>query len=94
MPKFAEKNVRRHFRREYPGCPDFAVEYFVNDIMGRDWTNISIARAIELTVHRALRHTMTEYDFLLLQGVERHEARRLIQPKIDARVAVWRKPAT
>ncbi|MBX4971089.1 DUF2293 domain-containing protein [Rhizobium binae] len=91
MAKFNEKKVRAHFLRDYPDCPDFAVAYFVNDIMTKDWTNISIARAIELTIHKSLRHTMTDYDQLLLVGVDRAEARRRVQPKINAMIDSWKK---
>ncbi|WP_280174488.1 DUF2293 domain-containing protein [Agrobacterium deltaense] len=38
-----------------------------------------------------LRHQMTEYETLLLHGVERTEARRLVQPKIDAMLKVWKQ---
>ncbi|MBB3311256.1 hypothetical protein FHT78_003000 [Rhizobium sp. BK196] len=77
-------------RWNYPGCPDFAVAHFVSEIMQRDWTNISIARAVELTIYKSLRHTMTDYDQILLVGVDRNEARRRVQPKIDTMIATWR----
>lgn len=93
MAKFSEKKLRRHIRREYPSCPEFAVAFFVSEIMERDWTNISVARAVDLTIHRALRHTMTEYDALLLIGISRGEARQRVQPKIDTMIAVWKKAA-
>ncbi|WP_234704644.1 DUF2293 domain-containing protein [Sinorhizobium meliloti] len=35
---------------------------------------------------------MTEYDQLLLIGIEREEARRRVQPRINAMLATWRKP--
>ncbi|MDK4731566.1 DUF2293 domain-containing protein [Rhizobium sp. CNPSo 3490] len=33
---------------------------------------------------------MTDYDQLLLEGVEREEARRRVQPRINAMIAAWR----
>ncbi|WP_421505408.1 DUF2293 domain-containing protein [Brucella pseudogrignonensis] len=36
---------------------------------------------------------MTEYETLLLHGVDRDEARRRVQPKVNAMLKVWaRRP--
>ncbi|WLS08902.1 DUF2293 domain-containing protein [Shinella sumterensis] len=34
---------------------------------------------------------MTEYETLLLHGVDREEARRRVQPKIQAMLKVWKR---
>ncbi|WP_327482654.1 DUF2293 domain-containing protein [Sinorhizobium medicae] len=40
-----------------------------------------------------LRHEMTEYDSLLLRGEDRKTARKKVQPRINAILALWSKPA-
>lgn len=39
-----------------------------------------------------LRHRMTDYDTLLLTGVKREEARKRVQPKVQALLEVWSRP--
>ncbi|MBY5603911.1 DUF2293 domain-containing protein [Rhizobium leguminosarum] len=34
---------------------------------------------------------MTEYETLLLHGLDREEARRRVQPRIEAMLEVWRR---
>jgi len=38
-----------------------------------------------------LRHEMTDYDTLLLLGIDRSEARSRVQPKINAMLRSWKK---
>ncbi|MBX4976212.1 DUF2293 domain-containing protein [Rhizobium lentis] len=37
---------------------------------------------------------MTDYDQLMLVGVRRKEARRRVQPKINAMIELWKRRAT
>lgn len=91
MTKFAAETVEKHIRRKHPGCPDFAVAFFVGEITKKDWNGVSIGKAVGITMQTVLRHTMTDYDQMLLIGVDREEARRRVQPKINAMIASWRK---
>ncbi|NKJ97103.1 DUF2293 domain-containing protein [Rhizobium leguminosarum bv. viciae] len=90
MTKFAEAAIEKHIRRKHPGCPDFAVAFFVAEIAKKDWKEARIGKAVGITMQNVLRHTMTDYDQLLLAGVDRADARRRVQPKIDAMMAAWR----
>jgi hypothetical protein len=90
---FHAESVERHIRRKHPGCPDFAVAFFVGEIVGRDWKKASIGMAVGITMQTILRHRMTDYDHLLMIGVDREDARRRVQPKINAMIQSWsRKP--
>ena len=84
--------VCQHIRKHHPGCPDFAVEHFATEIAKRDWKGATLGNAVGIVMHNSLRHMMTEYEALLLQGVERLEARRRVQPKVNAMLAMWRRP--
>ena len=46
--------------------------------------------AVTLAVAAAVRHGDTDYDELLMAGVERGEARARVQADIDARLRRWR----
>ena len=89
--KFAPAAIEKHIRRKHPGCPDFAVAFFVAEIAKKDWQEASIGKAVGITMQNVLRHSMTDYDQMLLCGVDRDEARRRVQPKINAMIAVWKK---
>lgn len=90
MTKFSFDVVSHHIRKKHPGCPEFAVEYFAKEIAGREWKGIKLGGAVGITMDAILRHQMTEYETLLLHGVDRKEARKWVQPKIDAMLKVWR----
>lgn len=91
MTKFTEEEIAKHIRRKHPGCPDFAITFFVAEITKRDWQNASIGKAVGITMQTSLRHLMTDYDYLLLCGVDRDEARRRVQPRVDAMLAKWKR---
>lgn len=89
MTKFSAAAIENHIRRKHPGCPDFAIAFFVAEIVKRDWQNASIGKAVGITMQTILRQEMTDYDHMLLCGVGREEARRRVQPKVNAMIAKW-----
>ncbi|MCM2400165.1 DUF2293 domain-containing protein [Rhizobium sp. S153] len=91
MSTFPIDAVVEHIRHHHPGCPDFAVAYFSEEITRRDWRDASLGQAVGITMHNFLRHEMTEYETLLLHGMDRKEARLRVQPRIDAMLRLWRK---
>ncbi|WP_246762723.1 DUF2293 domain-containing protein [Rhizobium sp. NZLR1] len=74
MAKFSHQTIEKHLRRKHPTCPDFAVAFFVAEIGKKDWKGASIGKAVGITMQSVLRHSMTDYDQLLLAGVDREEA--------------------
>lgn len=91
MTRFTPEAVEKHIRRKHPGCPDFAVAFFVGEIAKKEWKGVSIGKAVGITMQTVLRHSMTDYDQMLLCGVNRDEARRRVQPKINAMIASWKR---
>ncbi|MEQ1403593.1 DUF2293 domain-containing protein [Neorhizobium sp. Rsf11] len=91
MAKFPLAAIEQHIRYHHPGCPDFAVSYFSNEIAQKEWLDAPLGQAVGITMQSFLRHEMTDYDTLLLHGMERAEARRRVQPRIDAMLKIWRK---
>ena len=91
MTKFSTEAVSAHIRRKHPGCPDFAVEWFAAEIASKSWKRASLGKAVGITMQTYLRHNHTNYDFLLLTGVERNEARRRVQPRVGAIIRSWSK---
>ncbi|MGM4980955.1 DUF2293 domain-containing protein [Rhizobium sp. 11_C7_N12_5] len=82
-------------RHEFPGCPEIAIIFYAHQIctVRKNWRGITIAEAVNVTMQNSLRHEFTDYDQLLMVGVRRKEARRRVQPKIDAMIASWVRPA-
>lgn len=58
--------------------------------MPKNWRDALIAVAVDVTMQNFLRHQFTDYEQLLLVGVQRKEARRRVQPKIEAMIASWK----
>lgn len=85
--------VEYFIRREYPRCPEAAVRYYARSICTdpKNWRGVSIEAAVDVTIQNHLRHEFTDYDQMLMVGVHRKEARRRIQPKVNAMIAIWRK---
>lgn len=90
--RFTKEAVERHIRKKHPGCPDFAVTYIAERIADRNWEGMSLGGAVGTTMQGIMRHTMTEYDALLLAGVDRLQARKRVQPRVNALLATWAKP--
>lgn len=92
VERFAEE-----IRRRYRACPaerehtiaEHACRKY-SDRVGRTAAAKSFdATAIDLAVRAHIRHTETDYDSLLLQGVERHQARDRVAALVEVVVQRW-----
>ncbi|MCB5203172.1 DUF2293 domain-containing protein [Neorhizobium sp. T786] len=91
MTVFPPDLVARHIRKKHPGCPEFAVEFLAKEVSGKKWTpGVKLGRAVGITMDGLLRHQMTEYETLLLHGVDREEARKRVQPRVEAMLGIWK----
>ena len=50
--------------------------------------------AIDLAVAASVRHRETDYDDLLMSGVERSEARERVRDDVEHTLDRWRRPAS
>lgn len=91
MAKFDVEAVRNHIAQNHPGCPRFAMDFIALEVSRRQWKAATIGMAVGITMQNLLRHEMTDYDTLLLMGVERAEAKRRVQPRINAMLHIWSK---
>lgn len=91
MARFSKETIEKHIKRKHPSCPEFAIRFFVSEIAQKEWKHATIGKAVGITMQNVLRHSMTDYDQLLLEGIERAEARRRVQPKINAMIAAWQR---
>lgn len=93
MTKFDAETVRRHIAHFHPGCPRFAIEYIAEQVAAKTWRGATtLGMAVGITMQNLLRHEMTDYDTLLLMGMDRAEARRRVQPRVNAMLRVWARP--
>lgn len=82
----------------FPGCPPDEAEAIANHTclkhsgrIGRSSAAKSLEYdAINLAVTAYIRHIHTDYDVLLMQGWERHEAREEVQAKTDKYLSRWK----
>jgi len=87
----------QHIRDLYPRCPELEAtaiaEHACRKYSGRVGRSADAKRfdpeAIALAVRAHVRHVHTKYDSLLSAGVERHEARSEVLPKVDAVLDSW-----
>jgi hypothetical protein len=91
MTKYSVESAADHIRKKHPSCPDFAVEWFAAEIASKNWTGASLGKAVGITMQTHLRHHHTDYDTLLLTGIDREEARRRVQPRVNAMIDSWRR---
>lgn len=89
LAKFDVEAVRNHIAQNHPGCPGFAMDYIAVEVSRRRWKAATIGMAVGITMQNLLRHEMTAYDTLLLMGLERAEAKRRVQPRINAMLRIW-----
>jgi len=85
--------VLKHIQKKHPGCPKFAAEFFAAEVASKKWKDASIGKAVGITMQNYLRHHMTDYDCHLLNGMDRTEAKKRVQPRITAMLAIWQQPS-
>ncbi|MFI5981032.1 DUF2293 domain-containing protein [Streptomyces sp. NPDC051555] len=84
--------------RLFPGCPPeraLAIAAHASlrgsGRVGRSAAGRALSeQAVSVAVRAAIRHEDTEYDALLMAGVQRFEARARLAPRIEAVLASWR----
>jgi hypothetical protein len=84
--------------QRYPGCPSNEAREIAEHTaqrssgrVGRSAAGRELnASAVDLAVVAHIRHTHTNYDALLMRGVERLDARAQVREKIDRVLATWR----
>ena len=87
-------------RRRYPECPagreraiaEHACRKYSQRIGRSAAAKALDANATELAVRAHVRHTETQYDSLLAQGVDRHEARIAIAGIVEEVIRRWHRP--
>lgn len=85
-------------REQFPGCPTDRAEAIAfhaaargSGRVGRSAAGRSLdAAAVRLAVIASVRHVDTEYDALLLSGVDRDSARDRVRQRVDDIVTAWR----
>jgi hypothetical protein len=83
--------------RLYPGCPAARAEAIARHAgqrgsgrVGRSAAGRDLEeQAVTLAVIASIRHEDTDYDDLLMSGVDRAKARERIRPAIDSVLAAW-----
>ncbi|GAB3743570.1 DUF2293 domain-containing protein [Microlunatus parietis] len=88
-------------RRLFPGCPAERAEAIAGhtNVRGSGRVGRTAAGraldpdAITRAVIASIRHQDTEYEDLLMAGVERHEARARVQTAVEQELDRWRPPS-
>jgi hypothetical protein len=87
--------------RHYPGCPKDRAEGIARHAFTRGSGRVGRSaagreldpEALSLAVAAAVRHVDTPYDELMMNGVDRREARARVRPEVEQVIAGWREPA-
>ena len=99
MDKEYVKEYAGQIRRCYPRLPSGLevkiAEHACLKYSGRVGRSAGAKRfdeeSITLAVVAHVRHTQTEYDDLLMRGIDRFDARRLVKGKINQMIDEWRE---
>ncbi len=91
----------RQVRALYPGCPagreNAIAEHACLKYSGRVGRSAAARdlepEAIHLAVIAHIRHAETNYDRLLAEGYDRHDARAQVSGDIDRVLERWKNPA-
>jgi hypothetical protein len=87
-------------RQRYPSCPagreQTIAEHACRKYSGRIGRSAQAKafdpQSIDLAIRAHVRHTETDYDRLLAQGMDRHRSRQLVSGAVDAVLANWAQP--
>lgn len=96
-----QAELARAIRRLYPACPSERAERIARHAgarssgrVGRTAAGRALdSTAIALAVAAAVRHEDTDYDELLMSGVERGEARERVRVEVDRVLERWSSAA-
>jgi hypothetical protein len=85
-------------REQFPGCPVVRAEAIAlhaaarsSGRVGRSAAGRALdASAVRLAVIASVRHVDTDYDVLLMSGVDRDSARERVRQRVDGVVTAWR----
>jgi hypothetical protein len=88
-------------RSHYPSCPQDRAEEIAGHAFTRGSGHIGRTaagrdldpEALSLAVAAAVRHVDTPYDELMMNGMDRLEARARVRPEVEQVIARWREPA-
>jgi len=87
---FTEAAVKAHIARHHPLCPEEVRQALVARIIDRDWRDVSLGRAFGIVSNAYVRHQLTDYERLLkVHGLNREEARLIIQAEVADAIATW-----
>ncbi|MFV9634401.1 DUF2293 domain-containing protein [Mycobacterium neumannii] len=89
-------------REQFPGCPPDRAEAIAmhtaargSGRVGRSAAARSLApEAVRLAVAASIRHIDTEYDDLLMSGVDRDSARARVYDRVEDVLTAWREGVT
>jgi hypothetical protein len=95
-----QEALAREIAELFPGCPPDRAERIARHTAARGSGRVgrtAAARALDrqaitLAVVAAIRHGETEYDRLLMAGVDRAEARELVRRSLDETIERWQTP--
>jgi hypothetical protein len=96
-----ERRLAAEIGRLFPGCPPQRAHEIARHTgergsgrVGRTSAAQALdARAVTFAVVAAARHGETDYDDLLMAGVDRLDSRDRVRPAVDAILHHWRTPA-
>ena len=95
-------NFAAAIREQFPGCPPARAEAIAyhaavrgSGRVGRSAAGRALdADAVRLAVAASVRHVDTDYDDLLMSGVDRDSARHRVGDRVDEVLGAWRDGAT
>ena len=95
-----ERDLANEIGRLFPGCPSERVKEIASHTSRRGSGRIgrtASARALDpaaitLAVVAAARHRESDYDDLLMAGIQRSQAREQVRTTVDSVLAAWRNP--
>jgi hypothetical protein len=96
VARFAQR-IREHFPGCPPGAEQLIAEHACLKYSNRVGRSAAAKRfdddAVRAAVVAHIRHTVTAYDRLLAEGVERQEAREAVRSEVQRALVAWTRDA-
>ncbi len=81
--------VLQHIYHFHPGTPATHAIRIADRVCAKGWEDATLGAMVGICMSTYVRHTLTDYEFLMRQGVHRNDARARVAARHQEVIDAW-----